>query len=289
MKILCFIFFGFIVANDLFGQNTSDLNYFYTKEWKVTYDTTQAYYSRILSRKVDGYYVIMDSYYKTNTHYMTGVGKFYNEEFLHEGLTTWYHENGKIRKTANYENGKLLGEVKEYYENGTMLRLERYDADAYYICQYWDENGNTLLVNGTGYFKEKNEQSNYPEIHVDVVDSLIRGSYTFRQEKGDTLFFVTEKKAEYDGGIVLFYQYIGNKIKYPVNALRMGVEGKVYIQFVVDKDGSLTEVEVTKGIGMGCDEEALRVVKDSKIWIPAEYKNKRVKSLYTLPIVFKLE
>ena len=82
--------------------------------------------------------------------------------------------------------------------------------------------------------------------------------------------------------------YIGQHVKYPSIALREGVEGRVYVNFVVEKDGSITHVKMLRGIGFGCDEEALRVVKEMPKWIPAQFKNRKVASYFNLPIHFKL-
>jgi protein TonB len=68
----------------------------------------------------------------------------------------------------------------------------------------------------------------------------------------------------------------------------MGVEGKVFVQFVIGKDGAISDVKVIKGIGAGCDEEAIRVVQSSPSWNPGKQRGKAVKQRYTLPIIFKL-
>jgi protein TonB len=77
-------------------------------------------------------------------------------------------------------------------------------------------------------------------------------------------------------------------MKYPAQARRMGVEGKVFVQFVIGKDGAISDVKVIKGIGAGCDEEAIRVVQSSPSWNPGKQRGKAVKQRYTLPIIFKL-
>ena len=90
------------------------------------------------------------------------------------------------------------------------------------------------------------------------------------------------------GGMQAFYEYVGKKLKYPAQARRMGIEGRVFVEFVVGKDGTLQDVTVIKGIGSGCDEEAIRVLKLSPRWEPAKQRGKAVKQRIVLPIVFKL-
>lgn len=108
------------------------------------------------------------------------------------------------------------------------------------------------------------------------------------KEEVDEIFTVVEETAAPKGGMPAFYKYIGEKMKYPAQARRMGVEGKVFVQFVIGKDGSITDVKVIKGIGAGCDEEAARVMQGAPPWNPGKQRGKAVKQRYTLPIQFKL-
>src|SRR5690606_31881901 len=75
------------------------------------------------------------------------------------------------------------------------------------------------------------------------------------------VFTVVEKQPEYEGGMQGFRRFLAHEIRYPLAARQAGIEGRVEVQFVVEKDGSLSEVKAVKGIGAGCDEEAVRVVK----------------------------
>jgi len=108
------------------------------------------------------------------------------------------------------------------------------------------------------------------------------------KEEVDEIFTVVEETATPKGGMAAFYKYVGEKIKYTAQARRMGVEGKVFVQFVIGKDGSISDVKVIKGIGAGCDEEAIRIVQSSPAWNPGKQRGKPVKQRYTLPIQFKL-
>lgn len=108
------------------------------------------------------------------------------------------------------------------------------------------------------------------------------------KEEIDETFTIVEEPAKPIGDYPAFYKYVQKSLNYPSQAKRMGVEGKVYIQFVVDKDGSLTEVKVMKGIGAGCDEEAARVIKESPKWAAGKQRGKPVKQRIVMPITFKL-
>lgn len=108
------------------------------------------------------------------------------------------------------------------------------------------------------------------------------------KEEVDEVFLFVEDEAEFPGGKAAFLKYIGERIKYPSPARRMAVEGKVFVSFIVDKDGSLIEVKVEKGIGAGCDEEAVRVIQSAPRWKPARQRGKAVKQKMVVPIIFEL-
>lgn len=99
----------------------------------------------------------------------------------------------------------------------------------------------------------------------------------------DAYAAVAETMPEPVGGLPQIYK----KISYPVMAVKAGVQGKVYIMAFINENGDVDEAKVIKGIGMGCDEEAVRAVKDSK-FKPASNKGQSIKAKSTLAIVFKI-
>jgi protein TonB len=84
------------------------------------------------------------------------------------------------------------------------------------------------------------------------------------------------------------YAFIRKNMKYPASARRMGTEGTVFVGFVVDKEGRISNIEVVKGISADCDKEAERVVKMMPPWKPGKQNGRAVKSKFVLPIKFKL-
>lgn len=105
--------------------------------------------------------------------------------------------------------------------------------------------------------------------------------------KKETFQYV-EQMPEYPGGTTSMEAYIKQNLKYPEVAIRKGTCGKVYIKFVVDVDGAITDVAVVRGIGNECDEEALRVVKEMPQWNPGKQRGKPVRVALTIPVNFKL-
>lgn len=112
---------------------------------------------------------------------------------------------------------------------------------------------------------------------------------TIKQNK-DVAHLTPEKNATFNGkGLEAFADYIAKNVKYPADAVKNKEQGKVYIQFVVDEKGKVKDVAVLRGVSTSLDNEALRVVKTSPDWTPAQDKGATVKQIFTLPVIFKLQ
>ena len=98
-----------------------------------------------------------------------------------------------------------------------------------------------------------------------------------------------EQMPEPPGGMGALLQYIGKNIKYPAMALRNQVEGKVFVNFVVGPDGAISGVKIQKGIGAGCDEEAMRVIKGLPKWTPGKQNGRNVSVSFTVPVTFAIK
>jgi len=105
----------------------------------------------------------------------------------------------------------------------------------------------------------------------------------------DPPVLIPEIMPEFPGGITALREYLANELNYPITARREGTNGTVNLSFVVDKDGSITNVKVVHSIGGGCDEEAVRVVEAMPNWKPGKQGGQRVKVQYYLPINFRLK
>ncbi len=103
------------------------------------------------------------------------------------------------------------------------------------------------------------------------------------------IFKVVEEMPEFPGGPAKMMEFIQTNIKYPMMARESDIQGRVFVNFVVEPDGSITNVTVMRGIGGGCDEEALRVVQSMPKWKPGKQRGSAVRVNYTVPIIFKLQ
>ena len=128
---------------------------------------------------------------------------------------------------------------------------------------------------------------------VDVKETTVIAEVAIKEvvieeEKDDQIFDVVETQPNPPGGMSGWNKYLSNNLKYPTQARRMGVEGTVIVVFVINTDGSIQDVEVLRGIGGGCDEEAVKVVTNAPKWEPGKQRGKPVRTRMRLPIRFKL-
>lgn len=105
---------------------------------------------------------------------------------------------------------------------------------------------------------------------------------------GNEIFDVTEVQPNPPGGMTGWNEYLKTNLTYPSEAKSMGIEGTVIVVFVINTDGSVSDVEVLRGIGGGADEAAVQVVQNSPNWEPAKQKDRVVNSRMRLPVRFKL-
>jgi TonB family protein len=105
----------------------------------------------------------------------------------------------------------------------------------------------------------------------------------------DAVFMVVENMPAFPGGNDALFKFLAENIKYPVAAQSAGVQGRVICQFVVERDGTISEVEVVRPINEALDAEAVRIIKAMPVWTPGTQKGKAVRVKYTLPINFRLQ
>ena len=115
-----------------------------------------------------------------------------------------------------------------------------------------------------------------PVVETEVVDE-------------DVIVDVAEIMPEFPGGTAALMKYLGTNIKYPTISQEMGSAGRVIVQFVVDKDGSISNPEVVRGVDAYLDKEAIRVISSMPKWRPGVQNGKKVRVKYTVPVVFRLQ
>ena len=116
---------------------------------------------------------------------------------------------------------------------------------------------------------------------------LIANINIFAQQ--NTIYEIVEEIPEFPGGVAKMNEYLGNNIIYPEYAVDNNIEGKVILEFVIDIDGTITDIKIKHSVHESLDNEALRVVKSMPKWKPGKNDGKLVRVKYTLPIGFSLE
>jgi protein TonB len=124
-----------------------------------------------------------------------------------------------------------------------------------------------------------------------IVCNFLFSSNSFGQIADNTVYEIVDEDAEFEGGYPLMMKFIQDNLNYPPGAIEKGIQGKVTLKFIVEKNGSISNVNVIRGIPgcQECDNEALRVVQKMKSWKPAKINQKAVRQWNTLPISFALE
>ena len=134
------------------------------------------------------------------------------------------------------------------------------------------------------------------ELNAEVDQDEIIEEYVYEAPEIDEediqeeeIFLSVEENPEFPGGPAKLLEYVQKNLKYPMMARESDIQGRVFVNFVVEKDGSISNVKVLRGIGGGCDEEAVRVVQSLPKFKPGKQRGNPVRVSYTLPIVFKLQ
>jgi protein TonB len=135
----------------------------------------------------------------------------------------------------------------------------------------------------------KQNETGSEDVQGDVTTTFEEPVKEVAVEDPNKVFLVVEQPPEFEGGLEAMYKFISKNMKYPASARRMNIEGSVFVGFVVDADGKISETSIIKGISADCDKEALRVVQMMPKWRPGKQSGRPVRVKFVLPIKFKLD
>jgi len=156
------------------------------------------------------------------------------------------------------------------------------------------------MTNALGFFQLNIDTAEYliieskdyeiSQIKIPDVNSFqINLTHTPPSNSDEKTFVIVEQQPDFPGGIGAFFKYLDKNLKYPKDARADRIEGKVFVSFVIDTTGAiLTEsVAITKSLSKSCDEEAIRLIKESPKWLPGRQNQKAVKVRFVTPVIFK--
>lgn len=124
---------------------------------------------------------------------------------------------------------------------------------------------------------------------VVAISAPVTSSAPIEEEEDQVIFQVVEKMPSFPGGDAALFKFLGENVKYPVIAQENGVQGRVICQFVVNRDGSIVDIEVVRSVDRSLDAEAVRVIQSMPKWTPGKQRGKTVRVKYTLPVNFRLQ
>jgi protein TonB len=136
--------------------------------------------------------------------------------------------------------------------------------------------------------EDKKEKSD-KETRKAETDAYLSGTPASSVEKNEEVLTIAETMPEFPGGDKALYDFLKERIRYPAAAVESSVQGTVYVSFIVETNGALSHINVVKGIGSGCDEEAVRAVSEMPQWKPAKQGGKAVRLMMNLPVQFRLD
>jgi TonB family protein len=258
---------------------------FLNNQCKVVSDSSTASYFRIVENA--GNRFVVKDYYISGELEMVAPCSRVTPAIVMDGTVTWYYRNGKIKEQTAYAISRQRGLGKTYYENGDLKSEILYQENKTTYLKFLAESGKSLLINGTGTI-EYDDSETKMHIHREIKDSLEIESYSINTITSDTLYTFLEKRPEYVGGIEKMMKDIRINMTYPKSARRRGIEGIVYVRFIVDKEGKVQKPEILSGIQDECDAVALNAVSRLGQWEPGLAHQKPVDVNFVLPLKFRL-
>lgn len=302
------IFFFLLISKFTFAQEANDKIIYMDSLWKETTKENYKYYRIIKDFNLEKEDYTFEDYFKSGKIQMRGKSE--SKDFLSKkGEFNFYFENGTIKETIFYENGRPKGKYFEWYDNGQKCLEAEYISDDkkltsdLKIQNYWDKKNIQKVIDGNGELEEKSEKEtasgkiknglkdgvwigenkdfkiSYTETYVDgklkngvSVDSL-------KIEHPYTELFLQPRPMK---GLEHFYKYIAKKFNIPKNSIN--INGKILLGFTINKDGSIADLKIIKSINPDLDEEAKRLVSEYPDWSCGVFRGLKVKTSYTIPI-----
>lgn len=267
-------------------------------------------------------YALEKEFYEVSFYYKSGKierrGTTSNKYLMnYEGPSIYYYENGNRKKIENYLKSKILGKQFEWYENGNLKSESEVVFDKKTkntitkIIHYWNSNNEQKVIDGEGDYEKIEEfplngqdksiiKSN-GKIKNYVKDGIWNTIYSRSKQTTKEIFqngifisgltidengnehpySILEEKPRPKNGMDDFYRYVGRNYKTPDV---LGLRGVIYLTFIIEKDGTITDIKVMRDIGYGTGAEAIRVLYKYGNWIPGKQRGVPIRVMYSLPI-----
>jgi len=309
--ILSFLLFSKMV----FGQESSNKTIYLDSLFNETTRGNHKYYRVIKDYYLDKKTYMFTDYYSSGKIVSQALST--NKEYLiNEGEFITYYENGNKKTRTTYEEGVINGKCSYWYENGEKkidgefipFTLKDTNFQILKIINYWDENEIQKVTDGNGYFKD-DECFFYYKVGLisegKIKDGFKDGIWTGNDKQTGLTFeenyengvlisgtsidknnekhyySVVEKKPDVKGGMLVFYNYIKKNFK---TTNIPGLKGKIITNFIINENGEVCNLKITRSLHPDVDKEAIRVLTNFKDFSPAVQRGIKVKCSYTIPI-----
>lgn len=291
MKLLLVLSF-FLTTVKLCAQDT--LVSYYDVSWRQCTKDEAHYYRKAYEQgkklwAVHDYFMngqLQMSGYYTSKKFKTKTGNY-----------TFYYKNSQISYQGAYSKGHLVGEWNYWHENGVLQKKSNYSEKGLLDGAYTEWYDDGALDTQGQYVTDKMDGTwtfYFPNGQVSAIEIYSKGELVkvdFWESNGNKVEgeLIVWLEPEFKGGESAMQSYIKDKVIYPKAAIDQNISGVVYVQFVIDGDGSISEVRVIKSVHPLLDEEAVRVVSEMPNWNPGKIHNRPVKVRYTIPIRFSFD
>ena len=291
--------------------------YFLKNNGEYVKKKEQADFIRIVQDRQKG-----QALYSISDFYLNGNKKSIGYSYmkvppLYEGQFISFFESGVTKQVMKYTSGKIVDTVLSYFPNGKLYRSLLYtkvgDSSHIYIHTVNDSTGTSLVSDGNGQAIFYDEDFKYISEQGTIRDGKYDGEWTGVLKTNDILHFKevydsgnllkgesvdeqgnvfhytkSEVAPSYEGGINNFYRHVASGIRYPPMAAAQRIQGQAHIKFLVLADGKVSNVHVINDVHPALAEEAMRILRSSKNWIPGRQKGRIVETTYIIPISFSL-
>ena len=192
--------------------------------------------------------------------------------------TIIYNEDGSYVKCETSDSDVLDPNTGEPLKKMTITTHKADGSPANHMSLHWEIQGDTTLYTAEPF-----------SITEESLGILLGGLSALEDApSNDSIYQIVDEMPQFPGGEAAMMKFVANNVKYPQEAKDKEIDGRVFVSFVVEKDGSVSNVKVMRGIGGGCDEEAVRVISAMPKWKPGIKDGKPVRVSYMMPLNFKL-
>ncbi|HVW97590.1 MAG TPA: TonB family protein [Mucilaginibacter sp.] len=299
---LLLVFSSFFIAH---SQDRS-LIYYLKNTGQLVSTKDSADYWMIVSppdSSADDHLYIVREYNKDGKIRLQTTSKTNDLNLTYDGKYIAYYPDGRKMRSGAYVNGKFSGPETEYYPNGNIYNIKDYQADgSVRFEEYRDSTGAQLAENGNGTWVEFDrafkDTTATGKIRNGLMDGVWKGKvndtirfeniYVNGKMKEHHYWLTSVSEPYFYGGVKALMPFLAKTIRYPMSALRDRTDGTVVVSFVVETDGSLSDIKVLKPVSPDLDAEAVRVMKLSPKWVPASKDGHPIRKITTFPIKFSI-